>query len=334
MSTRLTRITEICTGLGMIGGLSLDDVFAAHAPPEILEGVDAPTWDALCGYWSDASDREVFRYAFDLGRYFLESADALRGRSPKLIEWRGPIRLPERDPLPADLRIDHVYVVSCKNLSKILRNPSPVALFRDGRTDGQGGGADWYQVIAPEEYEALYRGAVELLGLSSFPRSVSKLSRTEKEILKRSFERRWPPEIEPQAREFIAAVSERSAIALRSAIHGRAEQERFYWQLLRLHSSSYYILGRLGSGPSHIRVLTPWDFRRKFSFISLDISPASAGQPQVNWIAAIRDEVEGVDREVHGHIEIRWSHGRFNGAPEGKIYLDTPHRDAPGYEEF
>ena len=32
-----------------------------------------------------------------------------------------------------------------------------------------------------------------------------------------------------------------------------------------------------------------------------------------------------------GHVEVRWSHGRFNGSPEAKVYLDTPLSGTPGY---
>jgi len=39
----------------------------------------------------------------------------------------------------------------------------------------------------------------------------------------------------------------------------------------------------------------------------------------------------GEDRTVEGHVELRWSHGRFGGPPEAKVYLDTPHHEVPGY---
>ena len=32
-----------------------------------------------------------------------------------------------------------------------------------------------------------------------------------------------------------------------------------------------------------------------------------------------------------GHVEVRWSHGRFRGAPEAKVYLDTQPTDVPGF---
>ena len=38
--------------------------------------------------------------------------------------------------------------------------------------------------------------------------------------------------------------------------------------------------------------------------------------------------------EVAGHIEVRWSHGRFGGLPEAKGYLDVPHHRVPGYFEL
>jgi hypothetical protein len=40
----------------------------------------------------------------------------------------------------------------------------------------------------------------------------------------------------------------------------------------------------------------------------------------------------GDARTISGHVEIRWSHGRFVGWPEAKVYLDTPHAEVPGYE--
>ena len=34
---------------------------------------------------------------------------------------------------------------------------------------------------------------------------------------------------------------------------------------------------------------------------------------------------------MKGHVEVRWSHGRFSGNPEAKVYLDTAHAAVPGY---
>lgn len=48
-----------------------------------------------------------------------------------------------------------------------------------------------------------------------------------------------------------------------------------------------------------------------------------------HWRYAVRGTTE--ERFVHGHMEIRWSHGRFGQPPEAKVYLDSAHEDVPGY---
>ena len=38
-----------------------------------------------------------------------------------------------------------------------------------------------------------------------------------------------------------------------------------------------------------------------------------------------------IDSMQFGHVEIRWSHGRFNKQPEAKVYLDSTLATTPGY---
>src|SRR6202011_3535347 len=51
------------------------------------------------------------------GRAFLLAADGLRGRIPVRVEWKGPDRQVGSEPIPADLRIDHVFLISIKTRS-------------------------------------------------------------------------------------------------------------------------------------------------------------------------------------------------------------------------
>ena len=68
-----------------------------------------------------------------------------------MIEWKGGHRLPGQDQLPVDLRVDHVFLVSCKYASKILLNAAPTSLF--GETDEVG---DWFSHVATEQHQTLY----------------------------------------------------------------------------------------------------------------------------------------------------------------------------------
>ena len=104
------------------------------------------------------------------------------------------------------------------------------------------------------------------------------------------------------------------------------------WRLLRIGSAPYFVLGSHGTdAPLRLRVASPWDWRQSVRFRRLEIEPQPGGQPMVSWQAHVTERHGGAERTVGGHVEIRWSHGRFSGPPEAKVYLDTPFADVPGY---
>jgi hypothetical protein len=103
------------------------------------------------------------------------------------------------------------------------------------------------------------------------------------------------------------------------------------WRLLRLTPAPYFVLGTAPSGPIRLRVGTPWDFGRAHKVRRFEVSAGSGGQATVEWSAAVVDRTSDDEVEVRGHVEVRWSHGRFGGPPEAKVYLDTPHSRVPGY---
>ena len=137
---------------------------------------------------------------------------ACAGRLPRRIEWTGGHRLPGDEAVPLDLRIDHVYLVSCKYLSKVLQNASPARLaeglltFRhlDDRRD-------WYERVAPVEYQALYRACVEALGHQGFPARVTDLDVAERGDLNMLDGRNSPDGTQDEHRDFCRAVSSETA---------------------------------------------------------------------------------------------------------------------------
>ena len=119
MPGSLTEVTEIATALGMLG-TSLDAALS-HRPSQLFNVTDS-VWDRLVAAYEIGEHEDAFTGAFENGRTFLNAVDGLRGRPPLRVEWKGPHRPPGDDVIPADLRVDHVYLVSCKYLSKVLLN--------------------------------------------------------------------------------------------------------------------------------------------------------------------------------------------------------------------
>jgi hypothetical protein len=326
-----TEITEIVTGLGM---LAFVDVEAAlnHLPPE-MQHVSDEVWCRVRDAARDGTHRQEFAAAFANGTAFLEAREALRGRRPITIEWRGPKRAPGDEVVPADLRIDHVYLVSCKYLSRILVNASPAYLFERALAGPQGTlGADWFCEVAPAEYQALYHETRAALGnTTGLPPRATDLTAAHRVLLKREIPARAAGVGADAYRDLVARVAGASADRWRATLARKADRERMLWRLLRMTAAPYFVLGTADGRSLRVRVETPWEWRVRHDLRRFDVWAGDAGQPVVHWRAVVQDHSGGADVDVDGHVEVRWSHGRFAQPPEAKVYLDTPHHRVPGY---
>jgi hypothetical protein len=295
-----------------------------------MVSVAPETWDLLADLYAGGGFRQEFQAAWMNGVAMLEARDGLRGRTPVLIEWRGDQRQPGDEPVPADLRIDHVYLISCKYLSKIVTNASPSGVFDRLLAGGHGvRSPNWYADVAPEAYESLYQATRRHLG-GDLPEYEAELTPDERAMIAQSLKGPWPADLRDAAGDFSAAVAQASAARWESAL-AAADLERVVWRLLRIGGAPYFVLGASPRGALRLRVGTAWDWRQHFRLLAFDVRPRVSGQPEVEWDVTVQHKRTRRTSSVAGHVEIRWSHGRFGGAPEAKVYLDTPHHDVPGY---
>jgi hypothetical protein len=330
-----TMVTELGTALGTLP--RADPAAALAARPEQLR-IDVADWNRLGTLVASGRFAPELARSFANGRALLASPDGLRGRSPRAVEWTGGRRPPGDEVAPIDLRIDHVYLVSCKYESDILANVSPARLFEGLlATTGTWDRVDWYEAVAPDEYAELFRVCLEATGLSSLPPEPSRCSREELAELRAALSgrRSYPDGASRDAyARLCRAVSAASARSWTEhlAASGTAD-ETMLWRLLRIGSAPYFVLGhdRRTDMPARFRIASPWDWREEFELDGFTVSPAVAGQPRVDWVAACRRRRDGTGLTVAGHVEIRWSHGRFAQPPEAKVYLDTPMAHLPGY---
>jgi hypothetical protein len=328
-----TFVTELATALGTTGD-DLEVVLWSLEPPPAYPSLTQGQWSKLRDLFSAGTLDGDFRAGFANGRAFLEAPDGLGGRRPRLVEWTGGRRPPGDEVVPADLRIDHVYLVSCKYLSRILHNVSPARLV-DGllSTAPLADPRDWFARVAPEEYQALYSACVEAGSEGSgtgLPMFAMTLTRDERRRLEALLASGWPPGVEPLYQRLCDVVATETAKAWQSRL-GPDNAETMLWRLLRIGSAPYFILGTSQRGSMRLRIATPWDWRRHYRLLGFGVEPQAGGQPRVRWSAVYEVRGSGEERVVSGHVEVRWSHGRFSGPPEAKVYLDIPHEAVPGY---
>jgi len=387
-------VTELGTGLGMLGDDDIDAALAARSP--VMRSLSPDDWDQLCAARTGGAFEAEFHAAFENGRAFLSADDGLRGRLPQVVEWKGVVRASGDEVAPVDLRIDHVYLVSCKYLSDILFNVSPTHVFDDLLVGGQsrrgrGLGGDWFAEAALEHYQKLYdivrrevhdgstadlksapagtdsmqpmaaRASVregrtpQLFGaetqrseaatttvrsapitsVGALPERVVELTTHQRSALAAFLRGRWSDPAKTAYGELSLAVAQASVLRWRRALEQRSgAAEAMLWRLLRMGSAPYFVLGSSPTRSLRLRVATPWDWRQLFVLDRLSVFAQTGGQPRVGWLAEVRERSSGQVHEVHGHVEIRWSHGRFGGPPEAKGYLDSGHHLVPGYFEL
>ncbi len=298
--------------------------------PDRIGNVTPAVWETLTRAWKEGRHPDVFAAAFMNGARFLRAADALRGRIPALVEWKGAHRAPGDEVVPADLRVDHVYFVSCKYLSRIVVNASPHHLFDRLLAGGQGRrGGDWFQEVAPDEHRALYDAVRNGRRDVRLPDDMCELDTVQRRALGLALRDGWPAGTIEHYRALVERSAVESARRWNDAVCDAAEP--MLWRLLRIHSAPYFVLGASPRGFLRLRIATPWDWRQKFELRTFDVEARAGGQPIVAWQASVRDRDDRTVRVVRGHVEVRWSHGRLAAPPEAKVYLDTPHDEVPGY---
>jgi hypothetical protein len=403
MPSDRTAVTELGTALGMLGHADVDEALEARSP--VMHSLSPEIWARLGDLRRGGAFDPEFHAAFENGRSFLHAADGLRGRLPRVIEWKGTGRAPGDEVTPADLRVDHVYLVSCKYLSDILFNVSPTHVFDDLLLGGRSSrsaqekrlAGDWYAELAPDEYQELYghvrscirewarmppsqlaaltgadaktavpvgrsssadrtvHAALPGLGdddtpgagpaprrsrawsppptaLAGLPASADALTTEQRDVLATWLRPGWPGAGKTLYARLSRQVSVRSVQRWHQAMDQRGGNgEAVLWRLLRMGSAPYFVLGSSANRTLRLRIATPWDWRQQFQLLVLEMEAQAAGQPRVGWHAVIRDRVGTQVQQIEGHIEVRWSHGRFGGPPEAKGYLDTPHHLVPGY---
>ena len=324
-----TTVTEVVTGLATLGYATLGDALVAR-PAELVNVGPGDLGSPRRRRGRRCARRRVRRVAN--GCALLAAREGLRGRRPLRVEWKGSVRAPGDEVVPADLRIDHVFFVSCKYLSRIVINASPAHLFERLLRGGHGQrGSDWFDDVAPAAHQALYRASVP--GDATFPARVVDLLPYQRRQLAERLRSGWPGEARPGTRSWparwpwprraagptaCAAATTASACCGGCCASGRRPTTCWAPRPVQVRRCA------CGWAPRG-------DWQQQFELRSFAAFPQAGGQPRVGWRATVRDRLSAVERVVEGHVEIRWSHGRFCGPPEAKVYLDTAHREVPGY---
>ena len=402
MPSDRTTVTELGTGLGMLGLAGIDEAAAvAHgrdAQP-VARDVGSPGPPARGG----AYDAE-FHAAWANGQAFLGAGDGLRGRLPRVVEWKGTGRAPATRWRPSTCAsTTSTWSAASTSRTSSSTSPRPACSTRSssaGRAGVPGGAGG-----APRRRRLVRRGGAGRvpgpLRVRASRRTVGRGRRAYGVRRRHGTGQRSAP-ARPGSSPAVVALPGLGAAAAERTRGRPASERRGAGRPLhrtdlppravdltvgaargaralapaglaaRCQGSLRHPVGRRGPGlrpplggghgrpaaaparpcsgascASGARPTSCWAPRRTArcgcaspprgtgaSSSSWSPSPWRAkpgGQPRVGWEAVVRDRASHEVHRVVGHIEVRWSHGRFGGLPEAKGYLDTPHHLVPGY---
>ena len=190
MATVRTEVSEIVTGLGLFGYRDLERALAAR--PRSINNVTDRVFDRLDAAYETGKHLEIFSSAYANGEIFARANVGLRGRVPWLVEWKGPHRPPAYEQIPADLRVDHVYLISCKYGSDILHNASPWHVFDRALAERAKRGADWFAEVAAESFQEFYSQVRNHVSDLPLPTRVTALNANHRAALRSALKGRWP----------------------------------------------------------------------------------------------------------------------------------------------
>ena len=83
-----------------------------------------------------------------------------------------------------------------------------------------------------------------------------------------------PDGLDTEYERLIEEVSRESAQRWEAELGDRGQQERMLWRLLRIYSSTYFILGNDERHTMRLRVATPWEWQQSYKFSSFEVGAA------------------------------------------------------------
>lgn len=257
----------------------------------------------------------------------------------KEIEWTGNSKISTGISMAQDLiessgNFNIAY--SIKQDSKVVSNSSPGRLEKimSGMNIHGSRYENWFQKIAPNEYQDFYE-ACDGEKFTGFKTVLEWDKAKKSETNKKAFRDYVANKIKnnPYAKEkykiFCKAVSENTANIYNQYLIGKNSNElkSIFWNFFRMDSNQYILCGTEKRKNFAVKVDSVKEIDRKYKIKSIQAFAKVAGQPEVIISFCIADAEKTYTFNMR--IELRWSHGKFCGNPEAKIYKEFSYKDLP-----
>jgi len=344
MPTAKTECTELSVGFGLLGidpaGLSTEQIL------NLFSGTLSPT--KYVGYLQEYENQSrLYAQFIELGRRLRNTYPLFANLSQ--VTWSGPQQQAATTSASKDLFAANVPI-SVKNESNVVLNPSPYNLFitiPSGSMPATNA-ENWYEMTDPRGIQELYtfvqaRGGLALpRTFSEFERVASREDRDALQAYIKSLGGETKSEFTLRYRQMCRNVSTVSAnqfnrnfqTALNSNIRSSV-LENIVKQFFRMNAVPYILVGLDKHRPFGLQIPDVTEWKRNWKIASLDAVPdLTRGQSVVDICMVVEEKTSRTTHSMYFHVEIRWSHGKFCGNPEGKLYKEFSWSSVPFFSNI
>lgn len=341
MPTQKTIATEVSVILGL-----LDTNWQSVCYDKLPEELKASFSEDHYRQAADFYKKDPF-----LCNSLTEAGKNLRLHVPELssiakIEWKGPSRLARSVISSQDILVNNIPI-SVKVESNVVYNLSPKNMFiaiPSGFLPSSDVGENWYIKTAYDSFNRLYLIMKDALGLpysavSEFEEKASKgerkriqkfLNLNQKGGIYDDFMATYTMMCREAAKKSAEIFNDNISLSLKE--HPKALHEVIAKIFLRLNGIPYLLVCMEKDTVSSLWVPDLTTFLRQYKIFDV-VAQADSTRKQsvVNILLRYKDKNKSSENLSY-HVEIRWSHGKFCGNPEAKLYKHFLWKEVPGFK--
>lgn len=339
MSKAQTIFSELCIATTIAGTVNVEDIenvdkaTATIYQKELLARKDKVSVDAL-----KTSGRAIRDYLLS------------NGVTPKCVIWTGRQNIGATVSVAKDIEVSN-YRISVKENADVFINGSPITVFEDMPSSLIGikrKGDDWFLKVAGDELQMYF------LQCKAYSKGVEKFESIEDFYKKTNKEQRKAfgaqvAFLHKQKNEKIlsayAALCQKVSTTSADIFNSKLSEFRkanpsivalqpIFHYFFRINGIKYILTGTENGKAFAVVLKSSSDWTKKYQFLGITATPKVAGQPEVLLSFKFKNIATKEEFTVDLKVEIRWSHGKFCGNPEAKIYKTWSYSALPWSENI
>ncbi len=267
------------------------------------------------------------------------------------IEWTGNEKTSAMSAVAKDIYIQNLNLrLSIKESADVFINASPDKIFEHmpfGEFAHSSRGVDWFLSVASKEFNDYFLacGGLEHTGFSHVEDFYHQTKRKERDVFSDHVtllhKKKEKPVLNAYKHLCQKVSAESSRIFNENLTHylqknknkSNALQPIFHY-FFRINGVRYILAGTDKKKPFAL-YMNPTDvWNKSYEFMGIHAMPLDKGQPEVLLLFSFKNKHTLETFTLDLKVEIRWSHGKFCGNPEGKIYKKWQYATLPWSENI